>query len=219
LRASTLHQRRLWYRARNYREIHTIEGLMKTLLRLVLLAAFAVTASAAEEIPAHPHIKIETTEGVIVLELDGRRAPITVYRFLQLVDSGYYDGTVFHRVIPGFMAQGGGFTPNLTKKEAPDPIANESGNGLQNKRGTIAMARLGEPHTASNQFFINVADNKSLNPQRDRWGYAVFGEVIEGMDVVNKIVKVKTGPAGQFPSDVPVVPVVIEKMSRFRYGE
>ena len=195
---------------------------MKTLVKVLLISALtvlSVAASAADKIPAHPHIQIETTMGNIRLELDGRRAPITVAHILQLIDSGYYDGTIFHRVIPGFMAQAGGFTPDLKRKETDASISNESGNGLENLRGTIAMARLGDPHTANAQFFINVDDNASLDPQATRWGYAVFGYVIEGMDVVDRIVATKTGPAGKFKSDVPVVPVIINKMARFEYGD
>lgn len=192
---------------------------MKTLMMIAVLATLALTASAADKIPAHPHIQIETTEGTIVLELDGRRAPLTVARILELVDSGHYDGTIFHRVISGFMAQGGGFTPNLKLREVKSTIANESGNGLENLRGTITMARTGDPHSASAQFFINVSDNTSLDPRPDRWGYTVFGYVIEGMDVVDRIVAVQTGPSGKFRSDVPVVPIIIKKMARFEYGE
>lgn len=192
---------------------------MKILTKLAILLVFATGAIAADKVPAHPHVQIETTLGNILLELDGQRAPITVAHILKLVDAGFYDGTVFHRVIPKFMAQGGGFTPELKHKESDQTIPNESGNGLGNFRGTIAMARLGDPHTASSQFFINIKDNTSLNPQADRWGYTVFGYVIGGMDVVDKIVKVKTGPAGRFSSDVPIVPIVITKMTRFEYGD
>jgi cyclophilin family peptidyl-prolyl cis-trans isomerase len=219
MHTSTLLKQRLWYRARNYSETHAPEGPMKTFLMIAMLATLALTANAADKVPAHPHIQIETTEGTILLELDGRRAPLTVARFLELVDSGHYDGTIFHRVIPEFMAQGGGFTPNLKLREIESTIANESGNGLENLRGTITMARTGDPHSAGAQFFINVSDNTSLDPRPDRWGFAVFGYVIEGMDVVDRIVAVRTGPSGKFKSDVPVVPIVIKKMARFEYGE
>jgi cyclophilin family peptidyl-prolyl cis-trans isomerase len=192
---------------------------MKRTLCLVFLWALAATGLTQERVPTHPHIKLETTEGTIVLELDGRRAPITTMNFLRLVDSGYYDGTVFHRVIPDFMIQGGGFTRDLKAKESGGPIPNESGNGLTNMRGTIAMARTSDPHSAQAQFFINVNDNRSLNPQPDRWGYAVFGYVIEGMEVADKIVNVRTGPGGQFSKDVPVVPIVLTKASRVVYDD
>jgi len=189
--------------------------MKKLLLALVLLPLGAL---AQDRVPAHPYLKFETTEGDIVVELDGRRAPVTVANFLKLVDDGYFDGTVFHRVIANFMIQGGGYTPGLKSKEAEDEfIFNESGNGLENVRGTIAMARRNEPHTAKAQFFINVNDNMSLNPQPDRWGYAVFGYVIEGMDVVDKIAAVPTGPQGQFSQDVPTIPIVIKKASRYTF--
>jgi cyclophilin family peptidyl-prolyl cis-trans isomerase len=190
---------------------------MKKLLSTLLILALAHLSLAQDEVPARPYIKIETTEGDILLELDGRRAPITVANFLELVDSGFYDGTIFHRVIPDFMIQGGGHTPNLELKEPGAFIVNESGNGLTNMRGTIAMARTGNPHSAKTQFFINVKDNTALDPQRDRWGYAVFGYVVEGMDVVDKIANVRTGPQGPMAQDVPIVPIVIKKAAQFEY--
>jgi cyclophilin family peptidyl-prolyl cis-trans isomerase len=183
------------------------------LLTLVILPCLALGQDA---VPAHPYIKLETSEGDIVIELDGRRAPLTVANFLALVDDGYFDGTIFHRVIADFMIQGGGYTPGLELKEPEDlQIVNESGNGLRNRRGTIAMARLTEPHTAKAQFYINVADNDALNPRKDRWGYAVFGNVVEGMDVVDRIAAVRTGPQGPFSQDVPLVPIIVNKASRY----
>lgn len=194
---------------------------MKNFLIALLLTLAATAALAADKVPAHPHIEMVTSMGSIKLELDGKQAPITVAHILKLVDSGFYDGTIFHRVIPGFMAQGGGFTPNLKPKGKSQTIPNESGNGLSNLRGTIAMARTGDPHSANSQFFINVADNDRLDPAKDplrgRWGYTVFGVVIEGMDVVDAIVASKTGPAGDFSRDVPLVPVLIKKVSRVSY--
>jgi len=194
--------------------------MKKTLLALILGLACSF-ASAADKVPAHPYVEIVTTEGNIILELDGQQAPITVGHFLELVDSGFYDGLVFHRVMPGFMAQGGGFTPGLKLKETGDSIPNESGNGMSNVRGTIAMARTGDPHSANSQFFINVINNDRLDPKKNTvggsWGYAVFGFVIVGMDVVDKIVSVNTGPQGPFQSDVPLVPIVIKKMSRYTF--
>lgn len=190
---------------------------MKKILLALLLSLACALAVAADKVPAHPHIEVVTTEGTFKLELDGKRAPLTVANFLALVDSGYYDGTIFHRVIPGFMAQAGGHTPSLEPKEKDNLIPNESGNGLSNIRGTVAMARTGDPHSASAQFFVNVADNSRLDPSSNGWGYTVFGSVIEGMDVIDTIVNVKTGPAGKFRSDVPVVPIVIKKISRFEY--
>ncbi len=188
-----------------------------TLLLLLTISALGLAQDRA--VPAHPHIKFETSEGTIVLELDGRRAPVTVGNFLELIDSGYFDGTVFHRVIADFMIQGGGYTQDLKPKEPEGSIPNESGNGLTNMRGTIAMARTGDPHSAKAQFFISVKDNTSLNPQPDRWGYAVFGYVIEGMDVVDTIAQTRTGPGGQFARDVPVVPVVVKRAARVVYDD
>ncbi|HEY0675785.1 MAG TPA: peptidylprolyl isomerase [Immundisolibacter sp.] len=159
------------------------------------------------------NIVLETNLGAISLELYPDKAPKTVANFTDYIRAGHYDGTVFHRVIPNFMAQGGGFTADLQQKPTNAPITNEADNGLQNLRGTIAMARTGEPHSASAQFFINVADNAFLNfsaPTRQGWGYAVFGKVTGGMDVVDAMVALPTGAAGPFGSDVPKQAVVIE---------
>lgn len=186
---------------------------MKTSL-LALLIALSPFALAADKVPAHPHIVLETTEGNMLLELDGRRAPLTVMNFLELVDAGYYNGTIFHRVIPDFMIQAGGYDRDLKLKEGEGSLPNESGNGLANLRGTIAMARTNDPHSAVSQFFINVVDNKALNPSSRRWGYAVFGYVIEGMEVADKIAAVPTGPGGSFARDVPVAPIIITKAYR-----
>jgi cyclophilin family peptidyl-prolyl cis-trans isomerase len=142
-----------------------------------------------------------------------------VGNFLELIDSGYFDGTIFHRVIADFMIQGGGVTPDMKTKEPGDAIFNESGNGMTNMRGTIAMARTGDPHSAKAQFFINVNDNTRLDPQPDRWGYAVFGYVIEGLDVVDAIALVRTGPGGDFSQDVPIVPIVVKQASRVVYDD
>jgi cyclophilin family peptidyl-prolyl cis-trans isomerase len=190
--------------------------MTKTLLAL-LLSLSGVLAVAADKVPAHPYLEVVTTEGTFKLELDGKLAPLTVGNFLELVDAGYFDGTLFHRVIPGFMAQGGGYTPNLKLKEGDNSVPNESGNGMSNVRGTIAMARTADPHSANSQFFINVGDNSRLDTSLNTWGYTVFGYVIEGMEVIDKIVSVPTGPAGEFRSDVPVVPIVIKKISRVTF--
>ena len=190
--------------------------MKKSLAALVLVLA-STFALAADKVPAHPHILVETTMGDLKFELDGKAAPITVGHFLGLVESGFYDGLIFHRVIPGFMAQTGGYTPGLEVKEDETKIPNESGNGVSNMRGTIAMARTGDPHSANSQFFINVVDNNRLDPGNNRWGYTVFGYVIEGMEIVDQIVAVKTGPQGKLRSDVPVVPIVIKKMSLITY--
>ncbi|MBW4008411.1 peptidylprolyl isomerase [Moraxella sp. 179-F 1C4 NHS] len=158
-----------------------------------------------------PYVELETTMGNIVIELNQEKAPNTVANFLAYVKSGHYDGTIFHRVIDGFMIQGGGMDANMTEKSTNAPIQNEADNGLKNEVGTIAMARTSDPHSATAQFFINVKDNSFLNfsgknPQG--WGYAVFGKVTEGMDIVNKIKGVPTGKYG-FHADVPTTPVVI----------
>jgi peptidyl-prolyl cis-trans isomerase B (cyclophilin B) len=156
-------------------------------------------------------IKLHTNQGVITLELDAEKAPKTVANFLAYAESGHYDKTVFHRVIDGFMIQGGGFEPGMKQKPTRAPIENEAKNGLKNERGSIAMARTSEPHSASAQFFINLADNGFLDyPGQDGWGYCVFGRVVEGMAVVDKIRNVKTGRSG-FHQDVPVEDVVIER--------
>ena len=187
--------------------------MRKPIIVLLLLSLWQVSIGE-DAVPDDAKVSLETTEGMIVIELYGRRAPITVGNFLRLVDSGYYNGTVFHRIIPDFMIQAGGFNRDLDSKEPEDTIANESGNGLTNLRGTVAMARQTAPHTASAQFFVNVVDNRSLNPKAERWGYAVFGYVTDGMDVVDKIADMRTGPGGQFSEDVPVVPVIITRASR-----
>ncbi|HRD35749.1 MAG TPA: peptidylprolyl isomerase [Rhodocyclaceae bacterium] len=158
-------------------------------------------------------VKLHTNHGEIVIELDTERAPETVKNFVAYVEAGHYDNTVFHRVIDGFMIQGGGFEPGMTQKPTRSPIKNEADNGLKNTTGTIAMARTQDPHSATAQFFINVADNDFLDhraPTAQGWGYCVFGSVTEGADVVNKIRTVKTGSKG-FHQDVPAEDVVIER--------
>lgn len=156
-------------------------------------------------------ITLKTNKGDIVIELDEEKAPITCANFKQYVEDGFYDGLIFHRVIPGFMIQGGGFMPDMMQKATREPIENEAKNGLSNVKYSIAMARTMDPHSASAQFFINTKDNAFLDyPGQDGWGYAVFGKVVEGQDVVDAIEKVPTGnKAGH--SDVPVEPVIIEK--------
>jgi peptidyl-prolyl cis-trans isomerase B (cyclophilin B) len=154
---------------------------------------------------------LTTNHGNIKLELDAEKAPKTVENFLAYVRSGHYDGTIFHRVIDGFMIQGGGFEPGMKQKPTNEPIENEAKNGLKNDQYTVAMARTSAPHSASAQFFINIKNNSFLDyPGQDGWGYCVFGKVVEGTDVVDKIRSVKTTRAGMF-ADVPVENVVIEK--------
>ena len=161
---------------------------------------------------ANPSVEMKTSQGVIVVELDAEKAPKTVANFLQYVKDSFYNGTVFHRVIDGFMIQGGGFEPGMKQKPTRAPIENEAKNGLKNAAGTVAMARTQDPHSASAQFFINLVDNRPLDyPSRDGWGYAVFGKVTQGLDVVQKIAKMRTGNAG-FHQNVPLEPVVIESV-------
>ncbi|WP_420978529.1 peptidylprolyl isomerase [Burkholderia gladioli] len=158
-------------------------------------------------------VELHTNHGVIKLELDAAKAPKSVENFLNYVKAGHYDNTVFHRVINGFMIQGGGFEPGMKQKPTEAPIDNEANNGLKNDTYTVAMARTNDPHSATAQFFINVNDNDFLNhssPTPQGWGYAVFGKVVEGQDVVNAIKKVKTGSKG-FHQDVPADDVIIEK--------
>ncbi|HXU44523.1 MAG TPA: peptidylprolyl isomerase [Thermoanaerobaculia bacterium] len=180
-----------------------------------MVLAGAGAGSKATAPAKNPHVALETSKGKIVLELDAQKAPKTVANFLAYVKAGHFNGTIFHRVIPGFMIQGGGFTPDMTQKPTNPPIENEAGNGLKNDRGTIAMARTNDPGSASAQFFINLVDNAPLN-HRDTsmsgWGYAVFGKVIEGLDVVDAIGKVPTGNKSYF-QDVPIDPVLIKKAS------
>jgi cyclophilin family peptidyl-prolyl cis-trans isomerase len=164
----------------------------------------------------NPKVLIKTNMGDITVELNAEKAPKSVENFLQYVKDGFYNGTIFHRVIDNFMIQGGGFTPDLRQKPTRPSIPNEAKNGLSNKRGTIAMARTPDPNSATAQFFINLVDNRNLDYVSDEraetWGYAVFGQVVSGMDVVDKIKAVPTGPKGPFRSDVPTTDVVIEKV-------
>lgn len=190
-----------------------MRNLLTTLI--ATLAAGGI-ASAAAQVPTHPKVKVTTSQGVFVLQLDAERAPLTVRNFLAYVAAGHYDGTIFHRVIDGFVVQGGGYTPDLAEKPTREPVVNESGNGLSNVRGTIAMARTEDPHSATSQFYINLTDNTKLDPNAQRWGYCVFGVVIEGMDVVDAIAKVPTGPRGEMPRDVPKTNVVLQKMELLR---
>jgi cyclophilin family peptidyl-prolyl cis-trans isomerase len=160
-----------------------------------------------------PRVLLSTTMGDITVELNPKEAPLTVKNFLRYVFDGFYDGTIFHRVIPNFMIQGGGMTPDMGEKPTNEMIMNEATNGLKNNRGTLAMARTSAPHSASAQFFVNLKDNAFLNhtqPSGQGWGYAVFGQVVEGMEVVDAIAKVPTGQTGPH-SDVPQTPVIINQ--------
>lgn len=180
-----------------------------SLLNLALLTTlFAASPALAQK------VRLATSMGDIVVELDAEKAPKSSANFLQYVKAGHYSGTIFHRVIPTFMVQGGGFTPEMVQKPVKPPIALESRNGLKNLRGTLAMARTGDPNSATSQFFINVVDNAFLDAEnsRDGHGYAVFGRVIEGMDVVDRIKAVPVGDRGPF-QNVPRTPVLLKKAS------
>ncbi|WP_332672393.1 peptidylprolyl isomerase [Aromatoleum sp.] len=180
---------------------------MKRLIVSLFLFAWATLAGAA-----NPVVEMRTNQGTVVLELFADKAPKSVANFLEYVKSGHYDGTVFHRVIDGFMIQGGGFDSAMNEKPTRAPIENEARNGLRNEAGAIAMARTADPHSASSQFYINLVDNRFLDyPSRDGWGYAVFGKVKQGFDVVQKIGRVKTGVSKGMP-DVPQQPVTIESV-------
>lgn len=192
---------------------------MKALNRLTLLlvgALFLLSLGQANADDQHPRVRMSTTFGDILLELDREKAPKSVDNFLRYMQEGYYDGTIFHRVIDGFMVQGGGFTQEFQKKQTHAQIENEANNGLKNLTGTVAMARTNDPHSATAQFFINVANNGFLDhrsPSPRGWGYAVFGKVVEGMDVVDKIRRTPTGSGGPFPKDVPSTTVVIQRVT------
>lgn len=183
------------------------------LLRSIAAVAVSLTLAGAA-LAANPNVRMTTSLGEVEMELYADKAPASVKNFLGYVDSGFYNGTIFHRVIPNFMNQGGGFEPGMKQKETGTPIQNEADNGLKNTLGTLAMARTGDPHSATAQFFINTADNGFLNHTAKTgrgWGYAVFGKVTKGMDVVMKIAGVKTGNTMSF-DDVPVKDVVIKRM-------
>ena len=196
-----------------------LRNAMKDNKKLLIqgFVAFALTAfmSVKAQDDLYPRVVIETTAGSMTVELNPTRAPLSVKNFLEYVKSGFYEGTIFHRVVAGFVIQGGGYTTNLKLNLKPmrPNIPNESGNGLRNLRGTIAMARTGDPHSADSQFFINLVNTDRLDPMPTRWGYAVFGEIVEGMDVVDDIGYRTTGPGGPFANNVPAVPVIIEKIS------
>jgi cyclophilin family peptidyl-prolyl cis-trans isomerase len=180
---------------------------------LVLGVSAAVAAPLPEKFRNPDSVTLDTNHGVIRIKLFPKQAPGTVENFLKYVDAGFYKDTVFHRVIPNFMIQGGGLDADLTEKQTRPPIKNESANGLSNKRGTVVLARTVQPDSGTVQFFINLRDNPALDHQRDQPGYCVFGEVVEGMDVVDAIAKVATGMKGQF-QDVPQQAVIIRSIRR-----
>lgn len=189
---------------------------------LALLLGVAFNANAEfdcfpeEVLPDNyfPSVRLETSHGEVVIELNRMRAPVTANNFLRYVLDGHYDGTVFHRVIPGFVVQGGGYTEGFEARPVRDPIINESGNGLRNAPMSVAMARFDDPHSATSQFYFNLADNEALDPSPSRWGYAVFGEVVSGRDVVELIAGVETGYSDALGApDVPVTPVRLIRAS------
>ena len=192
---------------------------MKALIISILFTLGITLAVGAADKPApNPKVVLDTSKGRIVLELYLQKAPETVVNFLSYVDAKFYDGTIFHRVIPNFMIQGGGFAADMQRKPGKGPIKNEADKGLKNDRGTIAMARTGDPHSATAQFFINSVNNDFLNHRnktQQGWGYAAFGRVIEGMDVVDAISAVRTTRRGMY-RDVPVEPVVIRSATRLK---
>ncbi|OAI00469.1 peptidylprolyl isomerase [Methylomonas methanica] len=188
---------------------------MRTTLVYLMLFLFSTLSFATENKMSNTHskVKLTTSLGDVVIQLEDEKAPVSAANFLAYVKQGFYSGTIFHRVIPGFMAQGGGFDSSFKQKETNAPIKNEADNGLKNKRGTLAMARTNDPHSATAQFFINYKDNSFLDhtsPSPSGWGYAVFGEVIEGMDVVDAMAKQATGNRGPH-QDVPKTDIVIDK--------
>lgn len=182
--------------------------LKSTLAAMAAVFALSAVAPAALAAKNDPHVLLTTSAGNIELELNSQKAPISVDNFLKYVNSGFYNNTTFHRVIPGFMVQGGGFTADMQQKPTNAPVKNEADNGLPNARGTIAMARTAEKDSATSQFFINVADNAFLNHGQRDFGYAVFGKVVKGMDVADKIAQVQTHDVGPY-QNVPSKPVVI----------
>lgn len=182
------------------------------LLALLLLAVAATAHDRPERLSGFPQVLVDTTHGEFVIELEGSRAPITAAHFARLVSERHYDGTIFHRVVADFVVQGGGYGTDYGETPEVPTIVNESGNGLSNERGTVAMARTDDPHSADSQFYINLKDNDALDPRRDRWGYTVFGRVVSGMDTVDDIGSIPTGPGGPFAKEVPAVPVIVRSM-------
>jgi cyclophilin family peptidyl-prolyl cis-trans isomerase len=185
---------------------------LPTFSRVLLLfsAGLCAPAWSQDAAPAGPQqVRFETTLGAFTVEVDPARAPLTAMSFLQYVRDQHYDGTIFHRVIGNFVIQGGGYLPDGAEKPVRSGVPNESGNGLSNRRGTVALARTGDPHSGTSQFYVNLADNIALDPSPARWGYAVFGRVVDGMEVVDRIASVATGTSGPFQDDAPLQPVVI----------
>lgn len=178
---------------------------------ILLIALMPAMAGAQTSTSLAPRVRVDTSQGSFVLELDTVRAPLSAENFLRYVRDGYYDGTVFHRVIANFVVQGGGYDPGLTERKARASIPNESGNGLSNRRGTVGLAREDTPHSGSSQFYINLMDNTGLDPLPSRWGYAVFGRVVEGMDVVDRIAHLPTETVATIGADVPIERPVVQR--------
>lgn len=190
---------------------------IRLLLCLLLLPQLLVAQGASQDSQpgnGYPRVRVVTNAGNFVIELDPNRAPKTVEAFLKYVNEGFYDGLIFHRVVAGFIAQTGAYTPDMQPKNVTENIFNESGNGLSNLRGTVGLARGNDPHSGTSQFYINLADNVDLNPRPTRWGYAVFGKVVEGMDVVDDIGHRPTAGGGPFDRNVPVEPIIIDHIER-----
>ena len=187
-----------------------------SLLLCLLLVPQLLSAQDAQPLAAPvagaPRVRVVTSAGNFVIELDHNRAPRTVDAFLKYVKDGFYSGVIFHRVVTGFIAQAGGYTADMQPKAVTENVVNESGNGLSNLRGTVGFARTNDPHSGTSQFYINLADNVDLNPRPTRWGYAVFGKVIQGMEVVDDIGHRPTAGGGPFQSNVPVEPIVIQRV-------
>jgi peptidyl-prolyl cis-trans isomerase A (cyclophilin A) len=189
--------------------------LLPILVVALCASAYAQEGTAIATEPDYPQVAIETSAGTFVIELFTARAPLTVNNFLQYVNSGFYSATVFHRIVEGFVVQGGGYDTGYQLKPTSPDVPNESGNGLNNRRGFVAMARSGEPHSANSQFYVNLADNLPLDPRPTRWGYTVFGRVIEGMEIVDEIGYRATGagPIPELAKDVPKEAITITKMT------
>ena len=187
-----------------------------SLLLCLLLVPQLLSAQDAQPLAAPvagaPRVRVVTSAGNFVIELDHNRAPRTVDAFLKYVKDGFYSGVIFHRVVAGFIAQAGGYTADMQPKAVTENVVNESGNGLSNLRGSVGFARTNDPHSGTSQFYINLADNVDLNPRPTRWGYAVFGKVIQGMEVVDDIGHRPTAGGGPFQSNVPVEPIVIQRI-------
>ena len=190
----------------------SLKNMRRTVFSLLLLWCSIGAVHAADA----QLVRVYTSRGSFLIELDSSRAPLTVANFLEYVREGHYTGTIFHRVIANFIAQGGGYDEKYVEKPPHANIPNESGNGLSNRRGTVGIARTANPHSANAQFYINLGDNPQLDPQSSRWGYAVFGKVIEGMTVVDEIGSAATGAGGPFDADVPLKPIIIEKVEELK---